>query len=50
MKSTLWTVIDLCAATTGFLVFGCRHILPVELLAHRPDNFWDDHPPVVETT
>jgi len=50
MKSTLWTIIDLCAAATGCLVFGCRHILPVELLAHRPENFWDDHPTVVETT
>jgi len=50
MKSTLWTIIDLCAAATGCLVFGCRHILPVELLARRPENFWDDHPTVVETT
>ncbi|HEX3374555.1 MAG TPA: hypothetical protein VHS13_10125 [Edaphobacter sp.] len=50
MKQTLWTIIDLCAATTGFLVFGCRRILPVELLAHPADNSWDDHPTVVETT
>jgi hypothetical protein len=50
MKSTLWTVVDFCAAATGFLVFGCRRTLPVELLARPQDNLWDNHPAVGETT
>jgi hypothetical protein len=50
MKSTLWMVVGLFAAVAGFLTFGCRRILPIELLADQSDNLWDDHPAVGETT
>jgi predicted DNA-binding transcriptional regulator YafY len=50
MKSTLWMVVGFCAAVAGFLTFGCPRIPSVQLLDQPSDNFWDDHPAVVETT
>jgi hypothetical protein len=50
MKNALWMVVGFCAAVAGFLTFGCRRLLPAELLDLQSDSFSDDHTTVGETT
>jgi len=50
MKNVLWMVGGFCAAAAGLLVWSPGRTQPVELLAHRLEVAWADHPTVVETT
>ena len=47
MKSVVWFVGGLCAAATGFLVWGPRRVKPVQELAERLEVAWSDHHTVV---
>lgn len=43
MKSFLWMIGALCAASVGLLVWGPKRIKPVEELARRLEVAWIDH-------
>ena len=47
MKRVIWTVGGLCAAATGFLVWGSTRKPNVEELAHVLEDAWADHHTVV---
>jgi hypothetical protein len=47
MKNFLWVVGGLCAAATGFIVWGPKRIKPVQELAERLEMAWGDHHTVV---
>ena len=43
MKSFIWTVAGICAATAGFLVWNRKQVEPVRLLADQLEHAWADH-------
>jgi hypothetical protein len=47
MKSMIWMVGGACAAVAGFLVWGPKRVQPVQELAHRLEEAWQDHHTVV---
>jgi hypothetical protein len=47
MKSFLWTMGAVCAATAGFLVWNPYKKRPVEDLAHSLQDAWADNHTIV---
>jgi hypothetical protein len=47
MKSIIWMVGGACAAVAGFLVWGPKRVQPVQELASRLEEAWQDHHTVV---
>lgn len=43
LKKWAWLVGGLCAAAAGFLVWGPKRVKPVQDLAHRLEEAWEEH-------
>ena len=43
LKKWAWLVGGLCAAAAGFLVWGPKRVRPVQDLAHRIEEAWEEH-------
>ena len=43
LKKWTWLVGGLCAAAAGFLVWGPKRVQPVQDLAHRLEEAWEEH-------
>ena len=43
LKKWAWLVGGLCAAAAGFLVWGPKRVKPVQDLAHRMEEAWEEH-------
>ena len=43
LKKWAWLVGGLCAAAAGFLVWGPKRMKPVQDLAHRLEEAWEEH-------
>ena len=47
MKSIIWTISGFCAAAAGWIVLGPKRVQPVQELAHKLEEAWQDHHTVV---
>ena len=43
VKKWAWIVGGVCAATVGFLVWGPKRVKPVQDLAYRLEEAWEEH-------
>lgn len=43
MKSWIWMIGGICAATVGWLVLGAKRVEPVQQLALQLEHAWGDH-------
>ena len=43
LKKWAWLAVGLCAAATGFLVWGPKRVKPVQDLAQRMEEAWEEH-------
>jgi hypothetical protein len=43
LKKWVWLAGGLCAAAAGFLVWGPKRVKPVQDLAHRIEEAWEEH-------
>lgn len=47
MKKVIWAIGGICAAAAGWIVMGTKRVEPVQELAHRLEEAWQDHHTVV---